>query len=171
MSSHLLEEEKVDARNERSILSSNCKVTSANSGSSINIANQLNKSVRSCCFRQLAACLCTTPAFACCSWTIFRYVDTNLARAGLPVKFFSLHGRWGPQIWSLLFALRWYPSAYIPLRSFFHILYWPSQCWMCFPLGVGTVWSGGEYVLLHSGISKCRSLLCQNHLRQAPWMF
>ena len=91
MSSRLLEEAQVDARNERSILSSNCEVTSANSGSSINIANQL-KSVRSCCSRQIAACLCTTPAFACCSWTIFRYLETNLARAGLLVEFLSLHG-------------------------------------------------------------------------------
>ena len=93
MLSHLLVEAcaKVNTRNESGILSSNCETTSANSGSSIIIANQL-KSVRSCCFRQIAACLCTTPAFACCSWTIFRYLDTNLARAGLPVEFLSLHG-------------------------------------------------------------------------------
>ena len=69
-SSHLLEEAKVDARNERSILSSKCEVTSARSGSSIIIANQL----------------------VCCSWTISRYLETNLARAGLPVEFLSLHG-------------------------------------------------------------------------------
>ena len=154
MLSHLLEAAKADARKERSIHSSNCEVTSANAGSSINIANQL-KSVGSCCFKQIAACLCTTPALSCCSWAIFRYLETNLARAGLPVEFLSLYG-----------AVR--PTDLKPSLSFEMI---PIHRYSAGIILSHPIMEMRMYVLLHSGISKCRSLPRLNHLRQAPWMF